>query len=588
VTQSGGPQGHDWADVAEGLHSLTNAITVRSHYAEGHPAIQRADDLAATQLAGLLSRIPELVLALIDDEFVVCERPMPELRKRIALLADAMLRHEVECIVVQRGVTSAECTIVGQTLATRDLLPGEARELARARLTHVGFRFAEKRKKGAVDAAAHDAQDFVPAVHAVLAGVGQAVAARVLVDCLAVRAIAEEIVVACELRTFSLLQRCHVDGASDDAAHAVNVAMMTAAMALDARLGDADCVDVTAAALLHDVGHMFMPARVRGIPEPLLDAEGRAVLRHHPYAGASALLTGGCPPLWVAAALEHHRGVDGQGYPSLDPGEAPHELVRLVALANYVDRRRTLLQGTADTADEAIRRAVSLADAYFGRPAIGHYLRALGSFPPGTTVELSDRQSAVVIAANAGDPRRPIVRVLSPGSEDRRVDLKLVDAVEGRHVLSIVKAIPPPIFVRPVDAADVELAAPEATRLPSLAPTAGGVSVPPAARMSGQYARIVVPPPVVSSIPPAAAAATPEEVEQRYLKTLGPLSRIARPGRTPEEMARLPLDHFAGYMLTFVDGASTLETIVDASGLPRLEALRILRDLVASGAIALS
>ena len=72
------------------------------------------------------------------------------------------------------------------------------------------------------------------------------------------------------------------------------------------------------------------------------------------------------------------------------------------------------------------------------------------------------------------------------------------------------------------------------------------------------------------------------------MRTLGPLSRVARLGRAPEEMARLPLDHFAGFMLTFVDGASTLETIIDASGLPRLEALRILRDLVTSGVIALS
>ena len=424
MTQSGGPQGHDWADVAEGLHSLTNAITVRSHYAEGHPAIQRADDLAATQLAALLSRIPELVLALIDDEFVVCERPMPELRQRIAALADAMLRHEVECIVVQRGVTSAECTIVGQTLATRDLLPGEARELARARLTHVGFRFAEKRKKGVIDAAAHDAQDFVPAAHAVLAGVGQAVAARVLVDCPAVRAIAEEIVVACELRTFSLLQRCHVDGASDDAAHAVNVAMMTAAMQRWTRdSGDADCVDLTSAAAAPRRGpHVHARARPRHPRAPARRGGAAQCAPPSPLRRCErALLTGGCPHRsgWPPP-LEHHRGVDSQGYPSLDSRlEAPHELVRLVALANYVDRRRTLLQGTADTADEAIRRAIALADAYFGRPAIGHYLRALGSFPARDHRRaLSDRQSAVVVAANAGDPRRPHRPRALAGDED--------------------------------------------------------------------------------------------------------------------------------------------------------------------------
>jgi HD-GYP domain-containing protein (c-di-GMP phosphodiesterase class II) len=587
VTQSGAPQGREWADVAEVLHSLANTVTVRSHYSEGHPAIQRADDLAADQFGRLLARMPELVLALIDGEFVVCERPMPDLRERISVLADAMTRHEVECIVVQRGVTSSECTIVGRTLADRTLQPGEAREQARAKLTHVGFRFAERRKKGEVDRGAHDAQDFVPMVHAMLAEVAKSVAERTLADCESVRRIAEEIVVACELRTFALLQRCHVDGVGDEAAHAVNVAMMTAAMALDAGIGDRGCVEVTAAALLHDVGHLFMPAHVRGIPEPLLDDAGKTVLRHHPYVGASALLTAGCPSLWVATALEHHRGIDGKGYPALESGEAPHELVRLVALANFVDRRRTLLRGAADTSDEALRRAASLADLYFGRPVLGHFLRALGAFPPGTTVELSDRQSGVVVAANPGDPRRPIVRLLTAASEDRRIDLKQLDAVEGRHVLSIVRAIPPPIFVRPVE--EIELEAANAPLvLPSIRPLDGIPSSPPAARVSGLQGKIVVPPRVQSSHPPAGTTLSPEELERSYLQVLGPLHRVPRVARSREELTKLALDHFAGFLLTFVDGSSTLDAIVDASGLPRLEALRILRDLVAGGVVAVS
>jgi len=578
MSQSQGPQGNEWADVVEGLHALTNMVTVRSHYAEGHPAIARADQLAGGLFTRLLARLPELVLALIDGEFVVCERPMPDLHDRIPVLAEAMLRHDVECIVVQRGLTAAECTLLGRTLASPRQEPGRAREQARAGLIHVGFRYAELRAKGGAGRGAHDAQDFVPAVHALLGDVARSIATKTLADRQAVRSLAGQIVACCEERTFSLQQRCHVDGVGDEASHAVNVAMMTAAMALDARLDEPACVEATAAALLHDIGHLFMPAHILGIPEPLLDPEGRSLFQHHPYVGASALLTAGCPPLWVAAALEHHRGVDGKGYPALESRQAPHEIVRLIALANYVDRRRTLLRGIVDGADEALSRAVSLEEVYFGRAAVRHYVRALGVFPPGTTVQLSDRREGLVVAANPGDPRRPTVRILTGPRDDQRVDLKQLDAVEDRHMLSIVRSVPPPILVRPPDpqpeAPVVEVIT---TTLPSIRPLAGGLSVPPAARVSGLYTAA----PRVT----AQSSVPPEELERSCMETLGSLDRVPRVVVAAAELGKRTLDHRAGFVMTFVDGVSTIDTILDASGLPRLELLRILRDLVRAGVV---
>ncbi|MGD0526189.1 MAG: HD domain-containing protein [Polyangiaceae bacterium] len=579
MTQSQGPQGREWADVVEGLHALTTTVTVRSHYAEGHPAIARADDVVFGLFQRLLARLPELVLALIDGEFVVCERPMPDLHERIPTLAEAMLRHDVECIVVQKGLTPAECTVLGRTLASPRLEPGRAREQARTGLTHVAFRYAELRTKGDLGRGAHDAQDFVPATHALLADVARSIATKTLVDRAAVRSLAEQIVACCDRRAFSLQQRCHVDGVGDDAAHAVNVAMMTAAMALDARLPDAGCVDATAAALLHDVGHLFMPAHIRGIPEPLLDAEGKSLFQHHAYVGASALLTAGCPPLWVAAALEHHRGVDGKGYPALGASQAPHDIVRLIALANYVDRRRTLLRGVVDLADEALRRAAAREDTHFGCAALQHYIRALGVFPPGTTVQLSDGREGLVIAANPGDPRRPTVRILTGTHEDERIDLKQLDAVEDRHMLSIVRAVLPPMLVRPPDPEPEPPASDcvKAVELPSLRPLAGGLSMPPAGRVSGLY----------SSAPrvTAQSSAPPEELEKACLETLGSLDGVPRLAVAAADLGKRNLDHRAGFVLTFVDGMSSIETLLDASGLPRLELLRILRDLVVAGVV---
>jgi hypothetical protein len=75
-------------------------------------------------------------------------------------------------------------------------------------------------------------------------------------------------------------------------------------------------------------------------------------------------------------------------------------------------------------------------------------------------------------------------------------------------------------------------------------------------------------------------------LEQRYAWGLSPLDRI--PVLTPAASGRdvQAIDHRARFLLSLVDGSSSLETIVDGCGMPRLDALRILHDLFAEGIIA--
>ena len=53
------------------------------------------------------------------------------------------------------------------------------------------------------------------------------------------------------------------------------------------------------------------------------------------------------------------------------------------------------------------------------------------------------------------------------------------------------------------------------------------------------------------------------------------------------ELARLTLDHRAGFILSHVDGVSDVETILDVSAMPAEEALRILGELVARRIVTL-
>jgi hypothetical protein len=75
---------------------------------------------------------------------------------------------------------------------------------------------------------------------------------------------------------------------------------------------------------------------------------------------------------------------------------------------------------------------------------------------------------------------------------------------------------------------------------------------------------------------------------QMYSARLGSLRQrvsIAVPG---DEIRWLSLDHRAGFVLSLIDGSSTVEELLDISGMTRLDALRILYTLFDQRVISLS
>jgi HD-GYP domain-containing protein (c-di-GMP phosphodiesterase class II) len=684
VNEVRAPKGGDWGAVMDVLHALGNMITVRSHYADGHPAIAQADDNATAGFTRVLEVIPDLVVALVDGELIVCERPLPDLRARLHSLADAMVRHEIECIVFQRGMTRVECGVLGMALALPADVKGRVREATQSQLMHVLLRFVVRAGDSAAGSGANTAF-FVPPVHDALVGVARSLASDSPIDKLGILAVANQILLSVVSRTAMISQRSWTRSMEDEATHASNVAIMTAALAVDAGYPQRMCIDATAAAIVHDIGHLFLPDDLRGVPEPLLEERSRPVFRNHAFAGAAMLLGAGCSPLWIAAAFEHHRGVDGGGYPTLETKEAPHELVRMIALANYFDSKRTIIQGRADEPDQALRSAMDLEARYFGAGMTARFLRVLGVFPPGTVVELSNREPAVVTRANPADPWRPQVKLLRGAQPGRLVELRDVSATEVRHRLSIVRAIAPPLLVLAdavvapvvvVLASEIQQAEYHAARavpqvevaardaqdraraelggmsaildalltvpteafvsamppapsncprapmpIPSIAPPPRFSSHPPPPRFSSHPppAPLVsrpppAPAPIASRLPPAivmtrppppmasrppppaaipsfrpppsaaASSAPPQETEESLLSRIGPVTSVPV---LVADVTKVNLDPRAAFVLRFLDGMSSIDDILDASGLPRVEALRILAALVEARVIAL-
>ena len=75
-------------------------------------------------------------------------------------------------------------------------------------------------------------------------------------------------------------------------------------------------------------------------------------------------------------------------------------------------------------------------------------------------------------------------------------------------------------------------------------------------------------------------------LEDVYAFRLGPLDRVPRVARPPALTDSRSVDHRTGFLLSLIDGVCTLEAIVEACGMPKSDALRILYELVQRGIVA--
>ncbi len=79
-----------------------------------------------------------------------------------------------------------------------------------------------------------------------------------------------------------------------------------------------------------------------------------------------------------------------------------------------------------------------------------------------------------------------------------------------------------------------------------------------------------------------------EVLMQMYAARLGSLAQIVHVAVSADQIRWLSLDHRSGLLLSLVDGASTLEELLDICGMTRLEALRLMYQLLEQRVIALS
>ncbi len=207
--------------------------------------------------------------------------------------------------------------------------------------------------------------------------------------------------------------------------HSVRVAQI--AVLVGNRLGMSPemLMELGTTGLLHDVGKSKIPEEILFKPGRL-DEEEREIVSRHADLGAQALVEQGASPLAIGAAWGHHVRHDRRGYPKLQHWGVTG---RITALLQVCDVFEALTAIRPYKAAMTPRRAYEtmLKDREAFDPAAFHALvMAMGLYPPGSEVLLSDgTRGLVVVAGDRID--RPRVQITHEangepaGESDRRI-----------------------------------------------------------------------------------------------------------------------------------------------------------------------
>lgn len=205
------------------------------------------------------------------------------------------------------------------------------------------------------------------------------------------------------------------EGAGDrSTAHALNVSIISLLLGRAFGMNRDEMMDLGVGALLHDVGKIELLARLRNRDDSFSAAETQIYQQH--VAKGVALGQGmGLSPGPLLIIAQHHENADGSGFPQRLNMDRMSAGARIVALVNRFDGLcNPLLASKAMTPHEALSLMFAQGRNRFDSTMLNAFIRMMGVYPPGSTVQLTDDRYALVVAVNSSRPLKPRVMVHDP------------------------------------------------------------------------------------------------------------------------------------------------------------------------------
>lgn len=196
--------------------------------------------------------------------------------------------------------------------------------------------------------------------------------------------------------------------------HAMNVMVISLLLGKVAKASVEEMRCLGLGALFHDVGKTDVPSRVLRNSQRTT-AEEQFYQAHVGYGIKNVAAVNDMPVVVKNIIACHHERWDGGGFPNHLAAAKIPKLARIVAIANRYDNLCNPFDlSTAKTPAEAVAQMFKRENGFFDPELLQLFVKALGVYPPGSFVALSDGSIGLVIETNSTDLLHPLIMLHDP------------------------------------------------------------------------------------------------------------------------------------------------------------------------------
>ncbi len=229
--------------------------------------------------------------------------------------------------------------------------------------------------------------------------------------------------------------------------HSLRCCILAAAFGRYLGLSEEDLLIVSTGALFADIGKSKIPSKILNSRAELSNSE-KLLLNSHVELGVEILGNNHDFEHGVLVVVEtHHERYNGTGYPYGLVGDEIPLLGQIAALVDVFD---------AMTNKKSYGKQVHSADAMdwlfyqksvlFSARLIDDFIQAIGLYPAGTKVQLTDNSKAIVISQNPDLRLRPVVYLIEDSLNNKLSKYKKVDLSKK----SLFTKSPKPMIVKAI------------------------------------------------------------------------------------------------------------------------------------------
>jgi HD-GYP domain-containing protein (c-di-GMP phosphodiesterase class II) len=331
--------------VQEFIRTLLSATANASLYTSSHPQVARLTDSAYSSISQVLNDMPEITIVVIEGELVINGQPQ-EFSLFLNRFAEIMQARGISHLQIVAGLSRDEIGALVSGLAHAGEAPAasstEHVTLGQVDI-HQGSGFASGSDAGPEpDRAPLTIQDMPREELDRFTDVYSAIKNHKKLKITGMVEIVSGFIDAFRQEGDSMLAMASLRSTDEYTfTHSTNVCILNIAQAMSLGIGGQLLHDIGIAAMLHDIGKLFIPEEIL-TKKDKLTVEEFAIMKQHPTLGARHLLdTPGVPRLAITTAYEHHLKYNLSGYPAVQAGWQPNLCSQMTMISDFFDALRT-------------------------------------------------------------------------------------------------------------------------------------------------------------------------------------------------------------------------------------------------------